>query len=88
MKWYTCNPHEYKDAKMVKHISYIEEEKLQMKHTPNSEFATGGIVTKLKAAAFLLERNRMMYLSSGFDLTNAYDFLLLGNHKSGTLFKK
>lgn len=28
-----------------------------------------------------------MYLTSGFDLTNAYDFLVDGNHKSGTIFK-
>ncbi len=29
-----------------------------------------------------------MYLSTGFDLTNAYDFLVDGNHKSGTIFAK
>ena len=28
-----------------------------------------------------------MYLTSGFDLTNAYDFLVENNHKSGTIFK-
>ena len=28
-----------------------------------------------------------MYLSSGFDLTNAYDFLVDENHKSGTIFQ-
>jgi glutamate 5-kinase len=73
---------------MRKIVNYINPEDLEMVHTPNSEFATGGIVTKLKAANFLLQKNKMMYLSSGFDLTNAYDFLLDGNHKSGTLFKK
>ena len=85
---YDSNPHENKDAKMRKIVSNIKEDELQMKHTPNSEFATGGIVTKLKAANFLLQRNRKMYLSSGFDLTNAYDFLVDENHKSGTLFRK
>ena len=58
-----------------------------MKHSANSEFATGGIVTKLKAANFLMEKDIPMYLSSGFDLTNAYDFLVDGNHKSGTIFQ-
>ena len=29
-----------------------------------------------------------MYLTSGFDLTNAYDFLVENNHKSGTIFLK
>lgn len=85
---YDCNPHENPDAKIRKFVTHINEDELQMKHTPNSEFATGGIVTKLKAANFLLKKDRMMFLSSGFDLTNAYDFLLHENHKSGTLFKK
>lgn len=85
---YDSNPHENKNAKMRKIVNFIEDEELEMKHTPNSEFATGGIVTKLKAANFLLKRDKMMYLSSGFDLTNAYDFLVEENHKSGTLFLK
>ncbi|RXK13036.1 glutamate 5-kinase [Halarcobacter mediterraneus] len=85
---YDSNPHENPNAKMRKIVNNIEDDELEMKHTPNSEFATGGIVTKLKAANFLLKRNKMMYLSSGFDLTNAYDFLVHENHNSGTLFKK
>ena len=86
--FYDSNPHENANAKMKKVVNYLDPEELEMKHSPNSEFATGGIVTKLKAANFLMQRNKMMYLSSGFDLTNAYDFLINGNHKSGTLFKK
>jgi glutamate 5-kinase len=58
------------------------------KPSANSKFATGGIVTKLKAADFLMQKNIPMYLTSGFDLTNAYDFLVENNHKSGTIFKK
>ncbi|XPV69441.1 MAG: glutamate 5-kinase [Halarcobacter sp.] len=85
---YDSNPHENPHAKMRHIVNSIEEEDLKMKHTPNSEFATGGIVTKLKAADFLLKRDRMMYLSSGFDLKNAYDFLVENKHTSGTLFKK
>lgn len=85
---YDANPHENPNAKIRKTVTCIQDDELEMKHTPNSEFATGGIVTKLKAARFLLDRSKMMYLSSGFDLTNAYDFLLDGNHNSGTLFKK
>lgn len=84
--FYDSNPHENSNAKMKKIVDFIDEDELLMKHTPNSEFATGGIVTKLKAANFLMKRNRKMYLSSGFDLTNAYDFLLHDNHNSGTLF--
>ena len=86
--YYNKNPREYDDAVMLKVVSSINEKELQMKHTANSEFATGGIVTKLKAAHFLMKNNIPMYLSSGFDLTNAYDFLVDDNHKSGTIFKK
>jgi len=86
--FYDSNPHENKDAKILKFVNSIDDEELQMKHTPNSEFATGGIVTKLKAANFLMKRNKKMYLTSGFDLKNAYDYLLYGNHNSGTIFQK
>ena len=86
--YYNDNPNTNPDASMLKNVDFISDEQLEMKHTANSEFATGGIVTKLKAAHFLMERNKVMYLSSGFDLTNAYDFLVDENHKSGTLFKK
>ena len=85
--FYDSNPHENSDAKILKTVNSIDEEELQMKHTPNSEFATGGIVTKLKAASFLMKRNKPMYLTSGFDLKNAYDFLLYDNHNSGTIFQ-
>ena len=85
--YYNKNPREFDDAILQKEVFEIDPSELEMKHTANSEFATGGIVTKLKAADFLMKRGIPMYLTSGFDLTNAYDFLLDGNHKSGTIFK-
>ena len=85
--YYNKNPREFDDAVLQKEVSFIDPSELQMTHTPNSEFATGGIVTKLKAADFLMKNDIPMYLTSGFDLTNAYDFLVDGNHKSGTIFK-
>lgn len=85
--YYNKNPREYSDAVLQKEVESIAQEELQMNHTANSEFATGGIVTKLKAADFLMKRGIPMYLTSGFDLTNAYEYLFNGNHKSGTIFK-
>ena len=85
--YYNKNPREFDDAVLQKNVYEISPEALEMKHSANSEFATGGIVTKLKAADFLMKNNIPMYLTSGFDLTNAYDFLVDGNHKSGTIFK-
>ena len=86
--YYDENPRVYKDAKVKKIVKEITQEELQASHTPNSEFATGGIVTKLKAAEFLLQKGKSMFLASGFDLKDAKSFLLDGVHKGGTLFCK
>ncbi len=86
--YYDKNPREFSDAKIQKIINQISQDELEKKPSANSKFATGGIVTKLKAADFLMQKDIPMYLTSGFDLTNAYDFLVDNNHKSGTIFKK
>ena len=86
--YYDKNPREFNDAKIQKIINEISQDELDKKPSANSKFATGGIVTKLKAADFLMQKNIPMYLTSGFDLTNAYDFLVENNHKSGTIFRK
>ncbi len=80
------NPHEYKDAQLQKKVIKIDKKQLEAKQSANSEFATGGIVTKLKAADFLMKHNLNMFLTSGFDLTAAYDFLLNDDQTNGTLF--
>ncbi|QNM89751.1 glutamate 5-kinase [Aliarcobacter cryaerophilus] len=86
--YYDKNPREFSDAKIQKIMNEISQDELDKKPSANSKFATGGIVTKLKAADFLMQKNIPMYLTSGFDLTNAYDFLVENNHKSGTIFRK
>ena len=86
--YYDKNPREFSDAKIQKIINEISQDELEKKPSANSKFATGGIVTKLKAADFLMQKEIPMYLTSGFDLTNAYDFLVENNHKSGTIFRK
>jgi len=84
--YYNKNPHEYKDAELQKIVTSIDVSLLEEEHSANSEFATGGIVTKLKAANFLMENKKNMFLTSGFDLSGAYDFLLNEKQSSGTLF--
>jgi len=86
--FYDENPHINKDAKLLKYVNTIDDNMLDQEHTPNSEFATGGIVTKLKAAQFLLNLNHKMFLTSGFDLSDAYSYLLENIHVKGTLFEK
>jgi glutamate 5-kinase len=85
--YYDENPHTHKDAKLQKIVTNISEEELNATHTANSDFATGGIVTKLKAADFLMKKNKNMFLSSGFNLEYAKDYLLNSEHTLGTIFK-
>jgi glutamate 5-kinase len=85
--YYDKDPRSFSDAKMKKVVNSIDREELEQEHTPHSEFATGGIVTKLKAADFLLQRGKRLFLSSGFDLRDAESFLLQNRHEGGTLFE-
>jgi len=84
--YYDKDPHKYKDAKPLKIVHEIPKEDLQAECTPNGSFATGGIVTKLKAADFLIKRNKEMFLASGFNLSDAYSYLIDGIHNGGTRF--
>ena len=86
--YYDKNPKDFSDAKMLKKVSFIEEKELRAPHNPNNEFATGGIVTKLQAAHFLLKHNKKMFLTSGFELEFAKSFLLYSKQTKGTLFEK
>ena len=85
--YYDKDPRKNEDAKVLKVVREIPQEELLKDVTPNNVFATGGIVTKLKAAAYLLENGIDTFLSSGFDLSDAKEFLLRHNHKGGTLFQ-
>ena len=85
--YYDKDPHVNEDAKVLKRVESIDPAELEKEVNPHNSFATGGIVTKLKAADFLLKRDRAMFLASGFDLGDARSFLINGEHRGGTLFK-
>jgi glutamate 5-kinase len=84
--YYEENPKKNKNAKIRKLVSEIKDEELGQEHSPNHEFATGGIVTKLKAAKYMMEHNREMFLCNGYDLTTAKEFLFEDKYTKGTLF--
>lgn len=84
--YYDSNPKDNPDAKIRKIVTKIEENDLEQEHTPNSKFASGGIVTKLKAAKYMMENNLEMFLCNGYDLTAAREFLIDEVHDKGTLF--
>ncbi len=85
--YYDSNPKENPNAKILKEVTSLSEEELNQEFTPNSRFASGGIVTKLKAAQYIMENNLEMFLCNGFDLTSARSFLLDGVQEKGTLFR-
>lgn len=86
--FYDKDPNKHKDAKRRAVVTTILKEELSAEHTPNNEFATGGIVTKLQSADFLMKHGRKMFLASGFDLNDVKSFLIDKVHLGGTLFKK
>ncbi len=85
---YDKDPREHSDAVIRKEVNSISQAELNAKPTANNEFATGGIVTKLKAANFLLKHNKKIFLATGFGLDDARSFLLDDFQKGGTLFTK
>jgi glutamate 5-kinase len=85
--YYNKDPRKHSDAEVLKVVTNISQEELNKEVTPNNVFATGGIVTKLKAASYLLQNDIDMFLASGFDLSDVKSFLLDKTHKGGTLFK-
>ena len=83
---YDKDPKQHADARLLKVVHQIPQQLLHSECNPSYNFATGGIVTKLKAAQFLLRHGKPMYLASGFDLSDARAYLLDGDHRGGTLF--
>ncbi|MDY0117334.1 MAG: glutamate 5-kinase [Sulfurimonadaceae bacterium] len=86
--YYDSDPRANEHAKVLKIVEEISEAELCKELNPNNIFATGGIVTKLKAAAYLLDNNLEMFLASGFDLASVKSFMLEKKHKGGTYFTK
>lgn len=84
--YYDKDPNKHNDAVMKKVVTHIEDRELELPLNAGSEFATGGIVTKLKSADFLLKRKQSMFMASGFDLSDIKSYMIDGVHKGGTLF--
>lgn len=84
--YYDKDPRVHSDALMLKVVNKITQDELLNAPSPNNKFATGGIVTKLKAANFLLQNGKKMFLASGFELEDIRSFLLNNIQKKGTLF--
>ncbi len=86
--YYDKDPRKFEDAKILKIVNTIDKDELEKEATPNCAFATGGILTKLKAANYLLTYGIDMVLTSGYDLRDIKSLMLENEHVGGTLFTK
>jgi glutamate 5-kinase len=86
--YYDMDPRKYDDAKALHVVNSISKTELEKEATPHGAFATGGILTKLKAANYLLDSNIDMFLSSGYDLKDIRNYMLENNYTGGTLFTR
>ena len=84
--YYDKDPSKYEDAKIFKVIDTLPKGVLEEEASPNNPFATGGIVTKLKAGNFLMKRGKKMFLANGFHLLETEEYLMENKHTLGTLF--
>lgn len=85
--YYNCNPKLNESAELLKEVIHIPLDDLHDTVVTGGEFGTGGIITKLKSAKYLMDNNIDMFLSSGIELCDVRSFLLDNKHLGGTLFK-
>lgn len=64
---YDKNPHQYPDADRLTTVHHLSSDILQSAAGSGSRLGTGGMVTKLKAAAMMMKANHQMVLASGAD---------------------
>jgi len=84
--YYDSDPRVNKNAKVLKTVNFIDKNELAKEARPHGTFATGGILTKLKAADYLLKNDIDMFLSSGFDLDDIKSYMINRVQIGGTLF--
>jgi len=86
--FYDKDPRKFDDASSLHVVNNISKQDLEKEATPHGAFATGGILTKLKAADYLLNLDIDMFLSSGFDLNDIKNYMIEKKYTGGTLFTK
>lgn len=82
--FYDKNPTTNPDATLYHTISDVTEDVMAKAGGEGSAFGTGGMITKLKAARYLLQHDREMVLAKAEDLTIIFD--ILEGYEIGTYF--
>lgn len=81
---YNKNPQYNEDAELIDWVSEITDEIIEMGQGKGSEFAKGGMATKLSAAKIMLDNDSHMVIAGASDPTVIFD--ILEGKKVGTLF--
>lgn len=81
---YDANPKTNPNARLISVVHEIDDNVLALGGGKGSEFGTGGMATKLHAAAICMERRIPMMILNGQDPDSLYD--LLDGKPVGTLF--
>lgn len=74
--FYTDDPTQNKDAKLIKHVPIIESKHMRMgKETSSSSVGTGGMNAKIDAGRIVTASGGQMVLASGGDVNVLYSIL-------------
>lgn len=72
---YTADPHTHPDAKLIHHISKVDDSVMALAGVSASSQGTGGMVTKLRAARICLDCGCEMVIANGAKPENLYGIL-------------
>ena len=82
--FYDKNPSKFADATLFRTVHNVDDSVMALAGDVGSNFGTGGMITKLKAAKHLLKNNQSMVLASAADPTILFD--ILAGLEIGTYF--
>lgn len=83
---YDKDPHKYPDAKVIKEVPTLTTEIEKVASGSSTHFGTGGMVTKLRAAATVMKADKQMVLCNGRDPKILFD--VFDGQDVGTRFGK
>ena len=72
---YTADPHSNPDAKLISHVSKVDDAILALAGVSSTNLGTGGMVTKLRAAEICLGCGCEMVIANGNNPGLLYDIL-------------
>ncbi len=81
---YDYNPKQNKNAKLINEVAKIDEHIMQISGGVGSEFATGGMYSKILAAKIVTQKGIPMVIANGENPNIIFD--ILENKPVGTLF--